>query len=130
MLLTLCENMNRFSNFHHKLASVRGALNSSKHAFATHIKQHMAATQLLTRASTHSTRAFAPQLIASSKGFSSASSASPARSHQTSHLLQSQRLGRHSVATSAIPSWVPFIGKQRKQVSLQSGCRLQLGESA
>ncbi|DBA78416.1 hypothetical protein WJX79_010510 [Trebouxia sp. C0005] len=75
----------------------------------------MAAAQLLTRVSTHSARAFAPQLIASSKGFSSASSASSARNLQTSHLLQSQRLGRHFVATSAVPSWVPFIGKQRKQ---------------
>lgn len=80
----------------------------------------MAATNLLTKASSHSARAFAPRLTSSIGVTTSASSGfSSARSQQTSHLLQNQRLGRQSVATSALPSWVPFLGKQRKQVSTQ-----------
>ncbi len=72
----------------------------------------MAATQLLTKVSTQGVRAFNPRLIAAS----ASSGFSPARNNQVSGVHYHQRLSRHSVATTALPSWVPFIGKQRKQV--------------
>lgn len=73
----------------------------------------MAATHLLTKAQV--ARAAAPQLIASCSTAGRAPSA--LLRGQPVPCPQRQNHSRQSVSTSAFPSWVPLIGKQRKQGS-------------
>ncbi|KAL3162171.1 hypothetical protein ABBQ32_009877 [Trebouxia sp. C0010 RCD-2024] len=72
----------------------------------------MATSQLLAQASTQITRAVRPKLIAACS-----TGATLPRTHRTQSgcLHQYKVSHRRSLTTSAVPTWVPFIGKQKKQ---------------